>query len=193
LVYFVNSPSLVFGREKARKKPFTAENAAKTLAGYQNFSLSRAFFEALEKGVWMIVFLILPAIFWENLSFLKAIKKGIAVFKTYLSEFVTGFVLTWMVAIIIFLPPGLLFYIADELEIELPTWVWIITIIYIAFGWSYSIYLEQMFTAELYLWHLKWEKKSEEEKKRFGKPLSKLRDVKTPPVLDEVPDLLEKQ
>ncbi len=182
----------IFLKAKERKKEsFTAENAAKTLAGYEDFSLSRTFFEALQKGVGMIVFLILPAIAWENLSFGKAIKKGIGVFRVHLSEFVTGFVLTEAVALIIFLPPGILFYISDELEVTFPTWVWVITIIYIAFAWSYSIYLEQMFTAELYLWHLKWEKQIEEEK-RLGKPLSRLRDVRKPSVLDEVPELLEK-
>lgn len=182
----------LFSKAKEKKKrSLTAENAAKTLAGYGTFSISRAFFEALEKGVRMIVFLILPAIAWENLGFSRAIKKGIAVFKAHLSEFVTGFVLTWAVAAIIFFPPGILFYISDELEVTFPTWVWVITIIYIAFGWSYSIYLEQMFTAELYLWNLKWEKQIEEEK-RTGKALSKLRDVRRPSVLDETPELLEK-
>lgn len=183
--------ALLSENKKRKKESFTAENAAKTLAGYQSFSLQRAFFEALEKGVRMIVFLILPAIAWENLSFGKAIKKGMTVFRTNLSEFVSGFVLTWVAAIIIFLPPGILFYISDELKLTLPTWIWIVAIIYIAFGWSYTIYLEQMFTAELYLWHLKWEKQIEEEKK-LGKPLSQLKDVKRPSILDEVPELLEK-
>lgn len=177
--------------EERERESFTAKNAAKTLAGYGTFSISRAFFEALEKGVRMIMFLILPAIAWENLSFGKAIKKGIMVFKVHLSEFVTGFVLTWAVAVIIFLPPGILFYISDKLEVAFPTWVWIITIIYIAFAWSYSIYLEQMFIAELYLWNLKWEKQIEEEK-RIGKPFSRLRDVRRPSLLDEIPELLEK-
>ncbi|MDP3990822.1 MAG: hypothetical protein Q8P63_00805 [Candidatus Nealsonbacteria bacterium] len=182
----------IFSKAKERSgRSFTAENAAKTLAGYGSFSLSRTFFKGIEKGVRMIIFLILPAIAWENLSFGKAIKKGIAVFKAHLSEFVTGFVLTWVAEIIIFLPPGILFYIADEFELIFPVWVWTTVIIYIAFGWSYSIYLEQMFTAELYLWNLKWEKQIGEEK-RLGKPLSKLRDVKRPSVLDEIPELLEK-
>lgn len=183
----------IFSKEKEREREtFTVENAAKTLAGYQSFSLSRAFFEALEKGMRMIVFLILPAIAWENLSFGKAIKKGIVTFKVHLSEFITGFLLTWSAAAIIFLPPVILFYISDEFNVIFPNWVWVITIIYIAFAWSYSIYLEQMFTAELYLWHLKWEKQIEEEKK-FGKEkLSELRDVKRPSLLDEVPELLEK-
>jgi len=183
---------VIFAKAKSKERSsLTAENAAKTLAGYRDFSVSRAFFEALEKGVRMVVFLILPAIAWENLSFEKAIKKGIGVFKVHLLEFVAGFILTWAAAAIIFIPPALLFYISEEFEMPLPTFVWMITIIYIAFAWSFSVYLEQMFCAELYLWHLKWEKQIEEEKK-LGKPLSKLGDVKRPSILDEVPELLEK-
>lgn len=177
--------------KKREKESFSAENAAKTLAGYRSFSLSRAFFEALQKGVRMVVFLILPAIAWENLSFWQSVKKGLAVFRSNLSAFVTGFVLTGLAATIIFLPPALLFYISDELEVTFPGWVWVITIIYIAFGWSYSIYLEQFFTAELYLWNHKWEKevvKAQQE----GRPIPTLNQVPRPSVLDDVHELVEK-
>lgn len=174
---------------KKEKESFSAENAAKTLAGYQKFSLSKAFFKALEKGVRMVVFLILPPIAWENLSFWKSVKKGIAVFKSNLSTFVTGFVLTELAAAIIVLPPALLFYISDEIEISFPDWVWVITIIYIAFAWSYSIYLEQMFSAELYLWHRRWEKEVVKAQAE-NRSIPTLNDIPRPSVLDEVNDLL---
>jgi hypothetical protein len=181
----------MFSERKEGRKSFTAENAAQTLAGYGNFSLSSAFFGALKRGVRMIVFLILPAIARGNPSFTKAIKKGLGVFKVHLSEFVSGFVLTWLAAGIISLPAAILFYISDNFEVTFPTWVWVITIIYTGFAWSFYIYLEQMFAAGLYLWHLKWEKQIEEEKK-LGKPLLNLRDIKRPSLVDEVPELLEK-
>jgi len=141
-----------------RSEEFSAENAAKTLAGYGSFSLSRAFFEALQKGVRMVVFLILPAIAWEDKSPAKATKKGLGVLKIHLAEFATGFALTELAAIIIFLPPSILFLISSEFEVTFPDFVWHITIIYCAFAWSFSLFLEQMFAAELYLWHLIWEK-----------------------------------
>lgn len=182
----------LLSKDKKRKEgSFTTENAAKTLAGYGNFSLSRAFFAALEKGVRMVVFLILPAIAWENLSFWQSVKKGVAVFRTHLSTFAAGFVLTGLAAAIIFLPPALLFFISDELEVVFPNWVWIMTTIYIAFGWSYSIYLEQFFTAELYLWNHKWEKevvKAQQE----GRPLPTLSQVSRPSILDDVRELVAK-
>jgi preprotein translocase subunit SecG len=192
IIWFILSIlEAIFSKRKERRKSFTVENAAKTLAGYGNFSPSSAFFRELKRGVRMIVFLILPAIAWENLSFIKAIKKGLGVFKVHLLEFVSGFVLTWLAEVIIFLPAAILFHISDNFEVTFPTWVWVITIIYTGFAWSFSIYLEQMFAAGLYLWHLKWEKQIEEEKK-LGKPLSNLRDIKRPSLLDEVPELLEK-
>jgi len=139
----------------------------------------------------MIMFLILPAIAWENLGFWKSVKKGLATFKAYLSEFVTGFVLTEVAAIIIFLPPAILFSISGELDVSLPDPVWIATIIYIAFAWSYSIYLEQMFTAELYLWNLKWEKEVAKAQKE-NRPIPSMREVSRPSVLDEVHELVDK-
>jgi hypothetical protein len=175
--------------KKRGKTSFSAENAAKTLAGFQEISFSKAFFEVLEKGFRMVIFLILPAISWENLSFWKSVKKGIGVFKSNLSVFVTGFVLTSLASFIIFLPPALLFYISEELKISFPDWVWVITIIYISFAWSYSIYLEQMFTAELYLWNYKWEKEVVKAQAE-NRPIPKLNDIPRPSILDEVNDLL---
>lgn len=170
--------------EETEEESFTLENVAKTLASYTAFSFLRMFFEILKKGIRMIIFLILPAIVWEDLSFGRAIKKGITVLKKCFSEFTTGFVFTWFAAGVIFLPPTILFYISDNLELIIPDLIWIIAIIYIVFAWSYSIYLEQMFAAGLYLWYLKWEKQTEKEKKS-SKPLSKLRDIKKPLFLDK--------
>ncbi len=149
------------------------------------------FFEALEKGIRMVVFLILPAIAWENLGFVDSVKKGIAVFRIHLSEFVTGFVLTEVASIIVFLPPTLMFIASEKMGMVFSDSAWLMAIIYMAFAWSFSIYLEQMFSAELYLWHLNWEKQIEKDR-RLGRPLSNLRDVKMPSLLDDVPDLLAK-
>jgi hypothetical protein len=177
--------------KKREKESFSAENAAKTLAGYKNFSFSAAFFEALQKGVRMVMFLILPAIAWENLSFKQAVKRGMIIFRTNLSEFVTGFVLTGLAAAIIFFPPALLLSISSEMEITLPDWLWVSTIVYIAFAWSYTIYLEQMFSAYLYLWNHKWEREAAKAHQE-GRPIPSLKEVPKPLLLDDVNDLLIK-
>ncbi len=173
------------------KESFNAENAAKTLAGDKEFSLSGAFVRALEKGIRMVVFLILPAIAWENLSFIQAVKKGIAVFRANLVAFATGFMLTEFAGVIILLPLALLFYISDTMKVMFADWVWIAVIIYTAFAWSYSIYLEQMFAAHLYLWHLKWEKEAKRAQEE-GRRIPAITDVPKPSLLDKVGGLLDK-
>lgn len=178
-------------KEKSEKEELSARNVAKTLGGYEKFSWWGLSFDLLNKGIRMAVFLIMPAFAWQDLGFINSIKKGFAVLRAHLMEFATGFTLTYLASVIVFLPPGLLLYITGKLDIALPDWIWVVTIIYISFAWSYSLYLEQMFTAELYLWHLKWEKEYEKAEKT-GKKLPTLRDVPKPSILDEVSDLLEK-
>lgn len=175
--------------KRKEESSLTAENAAKTLAGYQSFTLSRAFFDAVQKGVRMIVFLILPAIAWENHGFITATKRGIAVFKAHLSTFASGFVITGIASAIIFLPPALLFYISSKFDVSFPEYVWYVTIVYIGFAWSYTMYLEQMFIAELYLWNLKWERAViTAQSQRL--PLPSLNDVPAPTLLDGTADLI---
>lgn len=60
--------------------------------------------------------------------------------------------------------------------------------IYCAFVWSFALFLEQIFVAELYLWHLIWEREVKVAQER-GEAEPALADVKHPCVLDDVPDL----
>jgi preprotein translocase subunit SecG len=167
---------------------FNAENVARTVAGFEEFSLSAAFFEALRKGVRMIAFLIYPAIAWENRGISSSMKRGLAVATTHQTEFVAGFVLTELAAVIVFLPPAILFLLSGKFHVEFPEWVWFITIVYCGFAWSFSMFLEQMFTAELYLWHLLWERDCSIAKSN-GNEMPKLQDVKRPSIMDNIPDL----
>lgn len=51
------------------------------------------------------------------------------------------------------------------------------------------MYLEQLFMAQLYLWHQKWESAVEDAQKS-GRPVPSLHDVDQPLLLAKVPDLL---
>ena len=158
---------------------FNAENVARTLAGAEKFSLTAAFFDALKKGVRMVAFLMYPAIAWEKLSVIKSMKKGIAVASTHKIEFATGFVLTELAAGIVFLPPAILFLLSGKFDVSFPDVVWFGTMIYCAFAWSFALFLEQMFVAELYLWHMHWEQEVTNAK-ASGRPEPALADVKRP-------------
>lgn len=166
----------------------TAENVAKTLAGADNASLLSLTFDALKKGIRMIVFLIIPAFAWEDLGVGKSFKRGFSVLKKRVAEFISGYTLSYLAAFIVFLPPSIMFYMSGKLEIDFPEWSWVVCIIYIAFAWSYTIYLEQMFTAELYLWQLKWESEVRKAEKD-GRTPPKFNEVARPSIIDNKTDL----
>ena len=189
--FFLALLEAIFSRksEDDETVDYNAENVAKTVAGFEEFSLSGAFFDALKKGVRMAAFLIYPAIAWEKMGTSNSIKKGLNIAKAHKTEFATGFVLTELAAGIVFLPPGILFYISSKFDVTFPEMVWFGTMIYCAFAWSFSLFLEQMFVAELYLWHLIWEKEVEKSVAQ-GLPEPKLEDVKRPCIVDNVSDLL---
>lgn len=171
----------------------TAQNAAETIADYRYFSFSSAFIEALQKGVRMVVFLIMPAIVWQNLGFFDATKKGLAVLRTHLSDFGAGYALTYAAAAIVFLPPAIIFELGTGRHgnpplMHFPDSVWLGTIIYMGIAWSFCIYLEQMFMAQLYLWHMKWEE-SVAKAKLNHQPLPNFNDVARPELLAKTPGL----
>ncbi len=166
----------------------TPENIARTFAGTGSFSLSGAFFDALRKGVRMIAFLIFPAIAWEKHS--KPIRRGLAVARTHKAEFATGFGLTEIAAAVVFLPPVLIIYIVDQTDATLPDSAWFAIIIYCGFAWSLSMLIEQLFTAELYLWDMKWRKACEKAKSE-GTTLPTLGQVPRPSILDDVAEMIE--
>lgn len=161
------------------------ENIARLMGGDGVLSLGRAFFEALKKGARMLAFLIFPAIAWERSD--KPILRGIAVARSHKTEFATGFFLTEIVASIVFIPPAIIFA-ASEFDIAISNEVWFAVIIYSGFAWSLSLLVEQLFTAELYLWDKKW-RRACEIAETAGESVPKLRDIKRPSILDDVADL----
>lgn len=180
-------------RSRDDNEMLTAQDAAETIANYRDFSFSSAFIEALQKGVRMVVFLIMPAIVWDNLSFPDATKKGLAVLRAHLRDFGAGYALTYAAAAVVFLPPAIIFKLGtgrhgNPPPIHFPDSVWVATIIYIGLAWSFCIYLEQMFMAQLYLWHTKWEE-SVSQAKSTHQPLPDFGDVARPELLAKTPGL----
>lgn len=167
---------------------FTAENSAKVLEGASN-TFSEGILATLEKGIRMMVFFILPGIAWKGLSFGQATKQAFHMVRGHLNIFLSGFVLSTIVQAIIFLPAGIVFALSDSAQIQFPVWVWVITIFYIFLAWSYTIYTEQMFSATLYLWDLKWQKAVQETPP--GNPVPKFTYIQMPSLLNETADLLD--
>lgn len=180
-------------RNGDRDETLTAQHAAVTLANYRDFSFSAAFIEALQKGVRMVMFLILPAIAWDHLGFFGGMKKGLAVFRAHLGLFGTGYALTYAAAAVVFLPAAIVLELGTGRHggpplIDFPSYVWVATIIYMGCAWSLSLYLEQMFMAQLYLWHMKWEQAAAKAAKA-GEPAPTFDAVPRPELLTKTPGL----
>jgi hypothetical protein len=156
-------------------------DAAETLSGANSpFSLS---IELLKKLLRMFFFLTLPAIAWEGKGPASGFKQTFKIVKTHPLQFLSTYALTLAAATLIALPL-IPYYIAAEAEIVLPTWTYIVVIIYSGIVWTAEIYLEQMSLALLYMWHLKWVDRG---------ATGQLSDVPQPSLLDEVHELVPRQ
>lgn len=166
----------------------SAESAARTLAGLDHLSLHTSLIQMLQKGIRMIVFLILPAVVWEGLGSHAAIWKGLRVFRFRLKEFTFGYALTLAAAMLIFLPAAVFIQLGSPGENHRPPMIvfsqeaWLGLIIYIGLCTSFCLYLEQMFGAGLYLWHLKWEQACAEAD-RLGEKLPLFKSIPPPNLL----------
>jgi hypothetical protein len=140
----------------------------------------------------MIVFLILPAVAWEDKNTWTAAKRGLSILRHNKSAFITGYVMSGLITWLVFLPVALISYGSAEMGVSISSWGWLLVILYTAFAWSYSMYLEQMFTAELFLWYKNWEDKVRIAKDTGQQP-PRMNDVNQPSLLDEHSDLVNNQ
>jgi hypothetical protein len=162
--------------------------ATSLLAGnLRSFSFSRAFLRVFTKALRMLVFLILPSIAWEDRTAVQAARRGLGVLQAHLPEFSTGLITSELIAFSIFLPVILFFSLVESLELSLPGNGIPIGIIFLTLAWSLIFYVEQVFAALLYTWHLSWEAAHESQSKNYGGPPS-LHDIPMPSLLDGVPE-----
>jgi hypothetical protein len=141
---------------------FDAQVAAEALAGDAQFSFSAAFVRALEKGVRMVMFLVVPAIAWEGLGMADAARRGVDILRENKAEFARGYALTFVATFAAALPVAIFMLLGSSRHgppiVVFPQWLWAALIIYLGLLWTLSIYLEQLFMAQIYLWHLTWER-----------------------------------
>lgn len=154
----------------------------------QEFSWTSLSIQLIKDLVRMIVFLSLPAICWRGMSGISAMAEGLRTARKHSVEFLTGTTLSGVFALILILPVALPAYLDSRNMIHIPDHAWPIMFFYLTFAWSFSIYIEQMFAAELYLWHMKWEE-AVQKAQREGTIEPKLFEVQRPSLIDYKADL----
>jgi hypothetical protein len=170
------------GRRSSGASP---REAATVLAGGGGvFSWIGLGISMLQKLVRMTVFMILPAVAWEDKNVGSAIGRGLHVLRVHAGEFLASYAGTELAELVVFAPAIL----AIILVKNAPDTFWYLVIVYTAVAWTFSMYLEQMTVALLFLWHKKWEAAAGEAEKS-GKPVPHLEDVPRPSLFDDVNDL----
>ena len=179
---------LLTPKRKRRNDAPSAESFARTLSGSQEFSLISLLIDLIKSGVRLIVFLIYPAIAWEDEGPINAVKKGFRTIKQNPVEFTSGFIQIEFIMSIIVFPVGIFLGITDANNVTLSKEIWILVIIYIALTTSFYLYLQQMFTAILYMWNMNWERAYVAAKMSHKEPPT-LYDIKKPDLMDDIADL----
>lgn len=177
------------GEEEEGSDGSEMRRALMTVAGESlSFSFSRAYLGALSKTLRMTVFLILPSIAWERDGPFRGAQRGFTALRSHTREFATGIFSSEFVMLLLIIPAAILLSIAGEFDAVLPVDSAAVGIIYFAFVWTFVVYVEQMFAAEFYLWHRRWEaaraQVSEEQR-----DVLRLDDVLRPSLLDQIPEM----
>jgi len=180
--------SVIFSKFKSSAgREYNVQNAALTLIGDGSFSLTRTFFEALEKVLRMAVLLCLSAVVWQNYTTKKAFRKTVTIIAENPSNFANNYFASYIVMIVLGLPISLMLY-AFKNGAEISDTAWLIAIMYCAVIWSFEVFMEQVMMATLYMRHLKWEKALLDAREN-GKPLPTLNDIPLPSVMDDIADI----
>ncbi len=148
------------GERKAEEKAFSPKAAVGVLLGAdQTWSLSRALLDGLKKGVRMFVFLLLPAIAWEDLGPLAAFRKARTVLADIRPQFLAAYALTELFAAVVLLPAAALYFVERRLPLGLPESVWWAVMLYTVCAVSLTYLVEQIYIARLYLERLRGEER----------------------------------
>jgi hypothetical protein len=166
------------GSGKSEPSP---RDAARTLGGAEGgpFSWLGLGLSMIEKLIRMVVFLSLPAIAWENKGPFSALGEALGVIKKHAVQFLTTYTLTGIAAFFMAIPLMIIFTL-DESGVKFSDLFWTIVILYEGIVWTLGIYLEQMSTGMLYLWHLKWVRNGS---------VGELSSVPRPDLLDDIYEL----
>ena len=128
------------------------------------------------------VFLSVPNIMWKNKWVISSIKEWWKIIWKHPVEFLWMYGSMFLIWILMALPLWIIFSLSDNWH-QFSNLFWILVIIYEWIIWTFSIYMEQMASTLLVLWHMKWEKENLWVEKWQEKPIS---EIEKPSLLDDV-------
>lgn len=131
------------------------EWVARTL-GWDGWVFSWLWLQVIKDVLRLAVFLSVPAMLWEKKWVFSWIKEWAKIIWKHPVEFLWIYWSMLLIGILMALPLAIIFSISDSWT-GLSNVIWISVIIYEWVIWTFSMYMEQMSTTLLFLWHMKWE------------------------------------
>jgi hypothetical protein len=136
----------------------------------------------------MLVFCSLPALAWEvGGSPWGAVRRGMAVARRHKAEFGVGLMLSELAGAIAFLPCAGV-GVAYMSGVDVPEMAWLGAVALSLLLWTFVMLVQQLYAAELYVWHLLWEDASARSLAAGEAPIAP-EAVTRPSLLDGVPAL----
>lgn len=180
--------AIMAAKAKAREK---RKERGRTFRGYQERRLGRQqnFIEMIQTGVRLTSMTILASIAWEPGSPFKAMGKGFRAYKNHLGNFVSGVGFSMLLKLLMIIPTGLVLYFVSETGTEVSGGLMLGLLIYVGIIWAFSLMVEQVYVAELYLWYMSYEKESKIARDLGQDAPAHMGKAKKPSLFDNVADL----
>jgi hypothetical protein len=107
--------------------------------------------DRIDKGVRMLIFLMLPGIALDDRSTRDAYEEARYLFTNHFATILSGYGLTVALGVLTFLPLIVFFFVTNWFGF--PLWSLYVIVAYIGISWSFGMLVEQLFCGELYLWY----------------------------------------
>ncbi len=144
----------------------------------------------LRRGLHWGVMLIMAALAWEDIKPKEAYQKAKKVYKEHFMEMLTGISISALISLLFVVPVIIIILAASYGTLVVGPVLLIILLVWFVLVWCLGMIIEQIYTAELYLWYKVYEDAVEAAKANGEAGPSSINDVKRPTFFDDVPDMV---
>ncbi len=166
----------------------TAVTKRKSRNGHSSHTFLSRIVDTFRETIKLGMMVSFASVAWENYGIGYSYRRGVSVYKSHLTEILTGVGVSKITGFltILILP---VFYIMISLDLPIVTIIIVVALLF-SIIWSMGKLVEQLYTAELFLWVKHYEKAREKAEKDGLEMPGSIRDVAQPSFVDNVFDLV---
>jgi hypothetical protein len=150
----------------------------------------RRLLSGIRRGLHWGVMLVLTALAWEDIKPKDAYHKAKTVYKKHFIEMLTGISISAVISLMFVVPVIIIIVLSSNGAIIIGPTILIVMMVWFVLIWCLGMIIEQIYTAELYLWYKVYEDEIETARQKGVNGPSSLYDVPRPTFFDDVPDMV---